>query len=300
MGRGDIGRDNTSRLGERSLAVSATVALDGGLKDAATAPCRRCESSRGEAGRGEAGRGEAGRGEAGRGDAGAAEARKGRGDDGSRRGDGAWPRGDSACTWSSVFEPLGIGEIIMESPLGRTAFVVVLVLVLVPLLVGLLLAGAGAAGAAKGSPLPLNKCHSGRRWLELGSRMRARSSFVITGGSAATRGRAVSGGPQRGQSSDTARGVGAISSFDTHIGDAMHAGLSCRAHGEHSKSSVHVTAPLRSFRELVYEGWGLILSRQTSRGTQDTTHGTQRQHDGRRDPHIASTRTPNQCILCQD
>jgi hypothetical protein len=213
MGRGDIGRDNTSRLGERCLAVSATVALDGGLKDAATAPCRRCESSRGEAGRG---------------DAGAAEARKGRGDDGSRRGDGAWPRGDSACTWSSVFEPLGIGEIIMESPLGRTAFVVVLVLVLVPLLVGLLLAGAGAAGAAKGSPLPLNKCHSGRRWLELGSRMRARSSFVITGGSAATRGRAVSGGPQRGQSSDTARGVGAISSFDTHIGDAMHAGRSGR------------------------------------------------------------------------
>ena len=209
MGRGDIGRDNTSRLGERCLAVSATVALDGGLKDAATAPCRRCESSRGEAGRG---------------DAGAAEARKGRGDDGSRRGDGAWPRGDSACTWSSVFEPLGIGEIIMESPLGRTAFVLVLVLVplLVPLLVGLLLAGAGAAGAAKGSPLPLNKCHSGRRWLELGSRMRARSSFVITGG------RAVSGGPQRGQSSDTARGVGAISSFDTHIGDAMHAGRSGR------------------------------------------------------------------------
>lgn len=286
MGRGDIGRDNTSRLGERSLAVSATVALDGGLKDAATAPCRRCESSRGEAGRGEAGRG----------DAGAAEARKGRGDDGSRRGDGAWPRGDSACTWSSVFEPLGIGEIIMEPPLGRTV-VLVLVLVLVPLLVGLLLAGAGAAGAAKGSPLPLNKCHSGRRWLELGSRMRARSSFVITGGldaaggSAAPRGRAVSGGPQRGQSSDTARGVGAISSFDTHIGDAMHAGLSCRAHGEHSKSSVHVTAPLRSFRELVYEGWGLILSRQTSRGTQDTTHGTQRQHDGRRDPHTVEYQT---------
>ena len=281
MGRGDIGRDNTSRLGERCLAVSATMALDGGLKDAATAPCRRCESSRGEACRG---------------DAGAAEARKGRGDNRSRRGDGALPRGDSACTWSAVFEPPGSGEIVMEPPLGRTAFV----LVLVPLLVGLLLAGAGAAGAAKGSPLPLNKCHSGRRWLELGSRMRARSSFVITGGSAATRGRAVSGGPQRGQSSDTARGVGAISSFDTHIGDAMHAGLSCRAHGEHSKSSVHVTAPLRSFRELVYEGWGLILSRQTSRGTQDTTHGTQRQHDGRRDPHIASTRTPNQCILCQD
>ena len=207
MGRGEIGRDNTSRLGERCLAVSATVALDGGLKDAATAPCRRCESSRGEACRG---------------DAGAAEARKGRGDNRSRRGDGALPRGDSACTWSAVFEPPGSGEIVMEPPLGRTAFV----LVLVPLLVGLLLAGAGAAGAAKGSPLPLNKCHSGRRW----SLTRARSSFVITGGldaagdSAAPRGRAVSGGPQRGQSSDTARGVGAISSFDTHIGDAMHAG----------------------------------------------------------------------------
>jgi hypothetical protein len=81
----------------------------------------------------------------------------------------------------------------MESPLGRTAFVLVLVLVplLVPLLVGLLLAGAGAAGAAKGSPLPLNKCHSGRRWLELGSRMRARSSFVITGGSLMVRGSAA-------------------------------------------------------------------------------------------------------------
>ena len=262
MGRGDIGRDNTSRLGERSLAVSATVALDGGLKDAATAPCRRCESSRGEAGRG---------------DAGAAEARKGRGDDGSRRGDGAWPRGDSACTWSSVFEPLGIGEIIMESPLGRTAFVLVLVLVplLVPLLVGLLLAGAGAAGAAKGSPLPLNKCHSGRRWLELGSRMRARSSFVITGSSAAIRGRAVSGGPQRGQSSDTARGVGAISSFDTHIGDAMHAGRSGRVmdtRGTQSNSSCAFSNTKRRRRcgrscEHVFEGWGLNnLSRQTSRG----------------------------------
>ena len=255
MGRGDIGRDNTSRLGERCLAVSATMALDGGLKDAATAPCRRCESSRGEAGRG---------------DAGAAEARKGRGDDGSRRGDGAWPRGDSACTWSSVFEPLGIGEIIMESPLGRTAFVVVLVLVLVPLLVGLLLAGAGAAGAAKGSPLPLNKCHSGRRWLELGSRMRARSSFVITGG------RAVSGGPQRGQSSDTARGVGAISSFDTHIGDAMHAGRSGRVMGTRGGNTIEfrvsfsiVQSRRRCGRscEHVFEGWGLNnLSRQTSRG----------------------------------
>jgi hypothetical protein len=250
------------------------VALDGGLKDAATAPCRRCESSRGEAGRG---------------DAGAAEARKGRGDDGSRRGDGAWPRGDSACTWSSVFEPLGIGEIIMESPLGRTAFVLVLVLVplLVPLLVGLLLAGAGAAGAAKGSPLPLNKCHSGRRWLELGSRMRARSSFVITGG------RAVSGGPQRGQSSDTARGVGAISSFDTHIGDAMHAGRSGRVMDVRGGNTIEFRVAFSNVRsrhrcgrsclctpvrclgcrilnigcEHVFEGWGLNnLSRQTSRG----------------------------------
>ena len=256
MGRGEIGRDNTSRLGERCLAVSATVALDGGLKDAATAPCRRCESSRGEACRG---------------DAGAAEARKGRGDNGSRRGDGALPRGDSACTWSAVFEPPGSGEIVMEPPLGRTAFV----LVLVPLLVGLLLAGAGAAGAAKGSPLPLNKCHSGRRWLELGSRMRARSSFVITGGSAATRGRAVSGGPQRGQSSDTARGVGAISSFDTHIGDAMHAGRSGRVMDTRGGNTIEfrVRSRIQSRRrcgrscEHVFEGWGLnILSRQTSRG----------------------------------